>query len=454
MSRPQTRSRGGNALVVLCALVLLGAAGTASAQLLSSNDLLSASGEAVIGPVLSDTLEAASSDEPVEAVLTFNEPPSALVIDLVRATGVDVVRFEVLPMVGVRGTAGQLRALMDLPDLRSVYANRRLEYSLDESAPLIGAPRVWRELGITGRGVGVAVLDSGVDATHPDLSLGDEVVQNVKIVSALFAGDPLYVEGVSNTDTSSGHGTHVASIAGGSGEALGGRYRGIAPGADLVGVGAGETLFVLHALQGLDWILDNRKRYGIRVVNNSWGAQGAFSPDDPVNVASRAAHDAGIAVVFAAGNEGPESGTLNAYCAPWVICVGAVHKDGETLADFSSRGVPAGRRPTLTAPGAAIAAARATTGVVMNAFFAVDVVALGDDAAFYTVADGTSMAAPHVSGTVALMLEANPGLGPGQIRTLLEETATPMLAYEPHEVGAGLVDAAAAVEAAREAAAR
>lgn len=450
MSDRKTLLHSGRSVVAACAVVLLCgvAADAARAGLLSTTDSLLSSSEPIIGPVLSETLESASLDEPVEAVLTFNEPPSALALDIVRATGVDIVRFEVLPMLGVRGTVEQLLALLDLPDLRSVYANRQLEYSLDESAPLIGAPQAWYGLGVTGRGVGVAILDSGVDATHPDLTLGDEVIQNVKIVSALFTEDALFVEDADNSDTSSGHGTHVASIAGGSGEALDGKYRGIAPGADLIGVGAGDVLFVLHALQGFDWILDNRERYDIRVVNNSWGSQGAFSPDDPVNVASEAAHDAGIAVVFAAGNDGPDSGTLNAYCAPWVVCVAAAHKDGTTLADFSSRGVPGGRRPTLTAPGVAIAAARATSGVVMNAFFAVDVIELGSDASFYTVADGTSMAAPHVAGVVALMREANPALAPGDMRTLLQETAVPMLAYEPHEAGAGLVDAEAAVRAA------
>ncbi len=169
-------------------------------------------------------------------------------------------------------------------------------------------------------------------------------------------------------------------------------------------------------------------------------------------MASRIAHDAGLAVVFAAGNDGPGLNTLSPYCvAPWVICAAAGQKDGHTLAEFSSRGIPGDPRyhPTLTAPGVDIASARATTGIVINSFFAVDLVNLGADAVYYAAASGTSMATPHVSGTVALMLEANPALTPDQIKSVLELTATPMPGYQPHEVGAGYLNAYEAVSAVR-----
>jgi serine protease AprX len=225
----------------------------------------------------------------------------------------------------------------------------------------------------------------------------------------------------------------------------------VAPGAKLVGVGAGEALFILTALEAFDWVLQNRLKYGIRVISNSWGTSGAFDARDPINVASRLAHDSGLVVVFAAGNDGPDANTLNPYCvAPWVICVAAGHKDGATLAAFSSRGIAGDAlyRPTLTAPGVDIAAARATTGIVTGTFFAVDLVNLGADAAYYAAASGTSMATPHVSGAVALMLEANPALTPDRVKAILQSTARPM-AYAPHEAGAGFLDAFAAVKAAR-----
>jgi len=406
-----------------------------------------------IDPVLSSVLRSAGLDQPIEAVLTFDHYPSAADLLAIRAAGVQVRPLRALPMAGVQGTSLQIRLLPALRGLRSIYFNRRLSYFLDESVPLIGANRVWNELGYTGRGVTVAVIDSGIDATHRDLPFGTKVVQNVKLAPNLFGSGPLVLEGLSTTDTSSGHGTHVAGIAGGSGAALAGKYRGVAIGSKLVGIGAGEALFILTALEAFDWVLQNRLKYGIRVISNSWGTSGAFAPDDPVNVASRIARDAGLVVVFAAGNDGPSLNTLSPYCvAPWVICAAAGQKDGHTLADFSSRGIPGDPRyhPTLTAPGVDIASARATTGIVINSFFAVDLVNLGSDAVYYAAASGTSMATPHVSGTVALMLEANPALTPDQVKSALEATATPMPGYQQHEVGAGYLNAYEAVSAVRQ----
>jgi serine protease AprX len=392
-----------------------------------------------IDPLLSELLRTASPLRFIEAVVTFDHSPTAKDLLALQASGVQVRPFRVLPMVGVRGTSLNLRGLLTMRGVRSIHFNRQLTYFLDESVPVIGADRVWNELRYTGKGVTVAVIDSGIDATHPDLPFGTKVVQNVKLAPDVFGVGPLVLEGLVNTDTTSGHGTHVASTAAGTGAAGDGKYRGVAIGSKLVGIGAGEALFILTALEGFDWVLQNRAEYGIRIISNSWGTSGAFSPDDPVNVASKMAHDAGLVVVFAAGNAGPDVNTLNPYCvAAWVICVAAGTKDGSTLADFSSRGIPGDPRyhPTLTAPGVDIAAARATTGLVMNTFFAVDLIDLGTDAVSYTAASGTSMATPHVSGTVALMLEANPALTPDQVKSALEQTATPMRGYRRHEVGA------------------
>jgi serine protease AprX len=409
-------------------------------------------GTVTIDPVLQAVLQAAGPGELVEAVLTFDHQPTTADLVAVATAGVDVLPFRALPMVGVRGTPGEILALQTLPGLLSIHYNQQLTYFLNESVPLIGADRVWSELGYTGGGVTIAVIDSGIDGTHADLRFGDKVVQNVKVGPDLFGGDAVVLEGLANTDTTSGHGTHVASTAAGTGAALAGKYQGAAIGARLVGVGAGEAIFVLEALQGFDWVLANRDRYGIRVISNSWGTSGSFSPKDPINVASKAAHDAGMVVVFAAGNAGPALNTLNPFCvAPWVICVAAGEKDGRTLAGFSSRGVAGDPllHPTLTAPGVDIVAARATTGIVLNAFFAVDFLDIGADAISYAVASGTSMATPHVSGTVALMLEANPGLDPDTVKWLLEATATPMAGYGEHEVGAGYLNAYEAVLVAR-----
>jgi serine protease AprX len=443
--------------VALAASTLVLTIGIASAQLTNAVPLPGVkpaplASTAIVDPVLSSLLKSAGSGRPIEAVVTFDRYPTAADVLAIQFTGVEVFPFKVLPMVAVRGTNQQIRGLLPLPSLRSIHFNHPLTYFLNASVPSIGANRVWSELGYTGKGVTVAVIDSGIDATHPDLQFGTKVVQNVKIAPDLFALGPLVLEGLTNTDTTSGHGTHVASTVAGTGAALAGKYRGVATGSKLVGIGAGEALFIITALEAFDWVLQNRTKYGIRVISNSWGTSGAFSADDPINVASKLAHDGGLVVVFAAGNDGPNSNTLNPYCvAQWVICVAAGEKNGSTLADFSSRGVPGDAlyQPTITAPGVDIAAARATTGIVMNTFFAVDLINLGTDAAYYTAASGTSMATPHVSGTVALMLEADPALTPDQVKSALKQTVTPMPGYQQHEVGAGYLNAYEAVRAVR-----
>src|SRR5436309_4359892 len=371
---------------VALALIALLACGVALRAQLPGVTLPRIYSNVKIDPLLLQVLTTVASNQPVEAIVTFNRYPGMLDLAAVTATGVQVVQFRALPMVGVRGTPAQISGLFGLPGLRSIQYNRRLIHFLNQSVPLIGADRVATELGVTGLGVGVAIIDTGIDGTHPDLPFGQKVIQNVKVGPDLFGAGPIVVENLANTDTTSGHGTHVASTAAGTGAALAGKYRGVAIGANLVGLGAGEALFVLTALEAFDWVLTNRDTYGIRVISNSWGTSGPFSPNDPINVASKMAHDAGLVVVFAAGNDGPGQNTLNPFCvAPWVICVAAGLKDGQTLADFSSRGIPGDPlyHPTITAPGADIVAARASTGIVIDTFFAVDLINLGTDAVSY-----------------------------------------------------------------------
>jgi len=408
----------------------------------------------------------------LRAFLTFDHYPSAAEVAQVQAAGLQTHTFETLPIVAVQGLKTAVESLSGMAGLRSIYLDRQLEYFLDDSVSFIGADRVWRDYGVTGANVGVAVIDSGVDGLHPDIAYGTAMVQNVKIVAANFFGEgSVILENVANSDTSSGHGTHVAGTIAGRGTASAGRYTGVAPGASLVGIGAGDGLHILWALQGFDYAIANRDTYNIKVISNSWGSSGEFSEADPVNVASKVAYDNGMVVVFAAGNAGPGENTLNPYSvAPWVIGVAAGCttdagvrdtavrcEPGSYLARFSSRGIPGDPlyHPTITAPGVWIAATRASTGAAINALTAgLNVYCQPADPVLYTCANGTSMATPHVSGVVALILEAKPGLHPDLVKEALTATATPMhrpdgTPYEEWEVGAGYVDAYAAVQKAR-----
>src|SRR5882672_5387073 len=403
-------------------------------------------------PALVAALRTTPPNGIIQAVITLDHHPAAADLLAIQVAGVKAHPFRALPMVAIQGTSLQISALPALAGVRSIYLNRQLHYSLNQSVPMIGADRVWNELGVTGKGVTIAVIDAGIDTLHPDLPYGTKVAQNVKVAPDLFGTGPIVLEGQLKTDTNSGHGTHVSGTATGSGAALAGKYRGVAPDAKLVGVSAGEVLFLLSALEGFDWVLQNQAAYAIRVISNSWGTTGAFAPDDPINVASKLAHDAGMVVVFAAGNDGPRTNTLNPYCvAAWVVCMAAGSKSDLSLADFSSRGIPGDPlyHATLTAPGVKIASARATTGVVITAFYALEIDSPSTDAVYYVKASGTSMATPHVSGVAALMLEANSALTPDQVKTTLQTSATPMPGYQQHEVGAGYLNAYQAVQAVR-----
>ncbi|BDP40678.1 hypothetical protein DAETH_06470 [Deinococcus aetherius] len=395
---------------------------------------------------------------------------SNLPVDLGKGLGA----FQNLPMIAVKTlvTPELVETLKaKLPGLSSIYQDAPLQYKLAESVKFIGADVARSTYGVTGKGVGVAVLDSGIDGTHPDLK---NVAKNVKLVGPITdagVGGYLYVD-TPDSDTTSGHGTHVASTIGGSGAASEGSARmrrGVAPGVTLVGVGAGEGLSILYALQGFDYLMkpEVRETYNVRVISNSWGSSGEFAPYNPISLAAKRAYDAGMIVTFAAGNEGPGANTLNPYSAsPCVISVAAGDKKGY-LADFSSRGRAGDAlvHPDVTAPGVDISAARAKTGLAATTVPDVD-------NPQYATISGTSMATPHISGVIALMLEANPGLTLDGVMAIFQKTSRPMYYAEPAtsgldpnqvvtkrrelwEVGYGYVDANAAVrEAVRQNAAR
>jgi serine protease AprX len=407
-----------------------------------------------LDPKLESLLANPLSNEEVELIITYKNMPLLTDIKLLELLGFEVNPFSALPMVAVKGKVGLVNELLlTASNILSIYTNDELEYFLRDSRALIGAEAVWNDLGYTGEGVTVAVIDSGIDATHPDLKYGEKVIQNVKfVVGDLFGNQPLYLENQLNTDTTSGHGTHVAGTIAGSGTSSDGLYKGVAPDAKLVGLGVGEAINILWSLEAFDYAIKNQEKYGIDIISNSWGSTGEYSPDHPINVASKKAHDAGMTVVFAAGNEGPDDDTLNPYsAAPWVISVAAGTKDKQ-LADFSSRGVAGDEylHPDITAPGVDIVATRSSTGIVMNLLGTVTDVSYidGIHLPYYTTSSGTSMAAPHISGVVALMKEANPSLTPGLALDLMVQTADPMAGYQLHEVGAGYVDAYEAVQAA------
>jgi serine protease AprX len=380
--------------------------------------------------------------------------------NVMSSLNVPYLALKVLPMAGASLTKTQITNLAKDTRVKSIYFDAPLEYYNYNSGEITGGHVVHDDYGFTGKGSTIAVLDSGIDGTHPDLLFGEKVIQNVKLASDLnfFGGQNIFLENIPNTDTSSGHGTHVGGTVAGTGAASRDDERrpfyhaGIAPGATLVGLGAGETISILFSLAGFDYAIQNKDRYSIDVITNSWGGGAGqdFDPNNPTNQASYQAYKSGIVVTFAAGNDGAGDDTLNVYAvAPWVINVAAGTPDRQ-LADYSSRGVPGDsiKTPDITAPGSSIISARALNTPLGAAGPVLDW-NHPDYHLYYASMSGTSMATPFVAGVVALLLEVNPQLSPDQLDQIMKDSADKMPGYKLHEVGAGHINVKAAVDLAK-----
>jgi subtilisin family serine protease len=291
--------------------------------------------------------------------------------------------------------------------------------SLDVSVPRIGAPRAW-EAGFTGAGVPVAVLDTGIDDTHPDLR------GQLTARKSFLPG-----QGIRDTD---GHGTHVASTIAGTGAASGGRYRGVAPDATLLvgkvcgGQGCPESAI----LAGMEWAVGK----GAKVVNLSLGGPDTAA-DDPLELAvARLSAAHGTLFVIAAGNDGTYGAETvsSPASADAALAVGAVD-DGDALASFSGRGPrvhDAALKPEITAPGVEITAALSRYSK------------RGKRGDRYVTISGTSMATPHVAGSAAILAQRHPEWSGARLKAALVGAAEPGAAGV-YEQGAGRVDVGRAV---------
>lgn len=417
----------------------------------------------------------AAADQALDSVLgvvMLDTIPDQSRVQALESLGITVQPMRHLPMALARAPLTAFVEAVRTGVARDVYPNQPLNYHSVESNASIGADRVQME-GIDGAGVGIAIVDSGIDGSHADLI--NNVVRNVRV----YGPEYLSVTGIesligplpaqpslvvpfddlpyNNTDTV-GHGTHVAGIAGADG-AGDPNLIGVAPAADLIGYSTGEILFIFTAVASFDDILATHEEYNIKVVNNSWGSSfSTFDPESPINVASKALHDAGMVVVFSAGNSSTEMSTNPNSMAPWVINVASA-TTGKERSGFSSaglmydnsRGEPLSADghvryegngfgatwPDVTGPGSNIVAPGTPTGVTVTTG------TMPDGSASLS---GTSMSAPHVAGVAALMFQVRPELTPDEVRMVLELTSGPMAdKSEVWQIGYGYIDAAAAV---------
>jgi serine protease AprX len=413
-----------------------------------------------VDPELALTLNKATDDSCINAVIVYHRTVTDADIAQLQQIGIlGGTRFRRLPMIYISATRSQLIAVSHLVTVRSIYGNRTLNFNSDPYFNPTGVQRVSPDadlrtrnagLPVTGRNVTVAVLDTGINAQHPDLA--GKVAQNVRLADLQSAPVGFVyavpTENLANTDLAGGHGTFVAGIIAGSGASSGGRLSGVATGSRLLGLSSGDVNLT-YVLSGFDYLLDRGANYNVRVVNCSFSANTIFDFNDPVNVATKMLTDASVNVVFSAGNAGPGNNTMNPYSiAPWVIGVGATDESGK-LAGFSSRGDFGSylQHPSLVAPGANIASLRSTASVTsVSGLGGADTQRLSaTELPYYTTASGTSFSAPQVAGAVAMMLEADPTLRPADIKDILSRTATPLPKYFYHEVGAGMLDTHAAV---------
>jgi hypothetical protein len=320
-----------------------------------------------------------------------------------------------VPATSTAGVTGIFldAAVHESPDVQEVAP------LLDSALPLIGAPAA-RARGLTGKGVKIAVVDTGIDATHPDL-------QGRVIAAKDFGSD-------GNPADLNGHGTHVSGIAAGTGAASDGKYGGVAPQAELINAkalsryGSGTESGIMKAM---DWAADQ----GARIVNMSLGGPPSDGTDPMSREVNSISEKKNVLFVIAAGNGGPARKVSTPAAADMSLAVGAVDKTA-ALAPFSSRGPrlnDMALKPDIVAPGVQITAPRANPGS-------------GNPYATYS---GTSMAAPMVAGSAALVMQLHPSWSAAQVKQALMSAAAPLGPNDqttldgyvsPFDQGSGLVD--------------
>jgi serine protease AprX len=347
-----------------------------------------------------------------------------------------------------------LDTLASLPGIAGISLDRGVQGTLERTGATIGATWIRENLGYDGSGVGIAVIDSGVTSWHDDLG-SNRVVRFVDFVNFQSGAYDDY-----------GHGTHVAGILAGSGYDSEGRRRGIAPGASLLVekvLDANGQGYISNVIAAIDYAVANKDALRIRIINLSVAA-GVYESytTDPLTLAAKRAVEAGIVVVTAAGNLGRNAAGQTQYGgigapgnAPWVITVGASSHMGtsdrrdDSVAGFSSRGPSAidfSAKPDLVAPGVgteSLADAASTLYLTKPSARLWGTIPTASEP--YLALSGTSMASPVVSGTIALMLEANADLTPNLVKAILQYTAENKH-VRPLAQGAGFLNARGAVE--------
>lgn len=366
----------------------------------------------------------------------------------VESVGGEVTRdLSIVNGVAAEVDAGAVGLLQSDRTVRHVSPNGKVAFNGKWDDPkikhrvqkVVNSHKLWDE-GVDGRGVTVALLDTGVYADHPDL-----------------AGRVVHCEDFSHerntvahcADTF-GHGTFMAGLIAGDGTSSNGRYVGTAPKANLVSVkasGFDGSTDISTILAGIQWVVAHRDTYDIRALNLSLGSDSSQDTRlSPLNYAVQRAWKSGIAVVVSAGNSGPDSRTvMKPGDDPYVITVGASNDQGtmnigdDTVPVFSSRGPTRSNgitKPDVVAPGVHTISLRSPGSAIDQQY--------GEHAAVdgsYFRGTGTSMSTASTTGVVAQVLQANPGLTPNQVKHRITSSARDISESDANAAGDGSLDA-------------
>ena len=423
-------------LVVLLALTVLSTSVTANQ---SSADETKMSKELI---------EELSEAGDLEVIVQFNGPSSARLWQALESMGAEVLgELSVLDGGLISASPISLAKISRLSIVEHMELNIPLEYfflpgdqddvesMMHETIHVVNASMAWHrviigtdgviktesDLSFTeydGEGATAVDLDTGIDGEHPDFDCGEPWSGEKLIWSAKWTGLAWVDAPNCNSDTSSGHGTHVGGTIAGNGDASAGRHLGTAKGASIVALGTGDGASIFAAVEGLEWTYQHSRpglnEYNIRVVSNSWGTNGDYNPNNAVTLLTdMLTYDNGVAVIFAASNSGgsgeesEDDLRTNVYAnTPSAISIAALTHDGGAVTSFSSRGWSTQQHtwPDLGAPGRNIWAT-APRGTAIDA----STTAQGD--LYYMAISGTSMATPHIGGIATLLIAAAPSLG-------------------------------------------
>lgn len=387
-------------------------------------------------------------DGQIETIVQFHKPPTEGVWRAIRSIGIDVIsEMSVLHGGLVSGTSSEISKLSSLSVVKHMEANLLIEHfylpgnqndtesMMHETVTWVNASLAWHraiidtdgvlktepDLSLSeydGEGATAVDLDTGIDGEHPDFDCGEPWSGEKLIWSAKWTGVAWVDAPNCNSDTSSGHGTHVGGTIAGNGDASGGRRLGTAKGATIVALGTGDGASIFAAVEGLEWTYQHSRPglndYNIRVVSNSWGTNGDYNPSNAVTLLTdMLTYDNQVAVIFAASNSGGSGDEseddlrTNVYAnTPSAISVAALTHDASSVTSFSSRGWKTQQHtwPDIGAPGRDIwaTAPRAT---------AIDASTRTQGDIYYMSISGTSMATPHIGGIATLLLAAAPSLG-------------------------------------------